>query len=154
MSGVASNVARGSPPQSASLASPGKKRACLDFPDGCYTVCRSVESIVAERMGVYKEYPLKQLYQILDHQYYQAKKRMGRKLVLKFLEVYTRISFGEFGDMIDDDVSVNDLFGCCFRKKQLFASRERGAVMMMMMKMMKRRRRRMIMTMMVIRRRK
>ena len=50
---------------------------------------------------------------------------MGRKLVLKFLEAYTRISCGEFGDFVDD-VSIDDLFSFCFRKKQLFASKERG----------------------------
>ena len=46
--------------------------------------------------------------------------------MLKFLEVYTRISCGELGDMIDDVVSIDDLFGCCFRKKKMLASRERG----------------------------
>ena len=50
---------------------------------------------------------------------------MGRKLVLKFLEAYTRISCGEFGDFVDD-VSIDDLFSFCFRKKQLLASKERG----------------------------
>ena len=86
---------------------------------------RTVESTVAERMEMYKKYPPEQLRQIFDHQHHQAKKKMGRKLVLKFLEAYTRISCGEFGDFVDD-VSIDDLFSFCFRKKQLFASKERG----------------------------
>ena len=44
--------------------------------------------------------------------------------MLKFLEAYTRISCGEFGDFVDD-VSIDDLFSFCFRKKQLLASKER-----------------------------
>ena len=75
-------------------------------------------------MGVYKKYPPEQLSQIFDHQHHRAKKKMGRKLVLKFLEAYTRISCGEFGDFVDD-VSIDDLFSFCFRKKQLLASKER-----------------------------
>ena len=125
MSGVSSDAMRGSPPSSASPASPGKKRACLDLPDGCCIVHRTVESKVAKRMKMYKEYFPEQLSQIFDHQHHQAKKKMGRKLVLKFLEAYTRISCGEFGDFVDD-VSIDDLFSFCFRKKQLFASKERG----------------------------
>ena len=76
-------------------------------------------------MEMYKKYLPEQLRQIFDHQHHQAKKKMGRKLVLKFLEAYTRISCGEFGDFVDD-VSIDDLFSFCFRKKQLFASKERG----------------------------
>ena len=68
---------------------------------------RTVESTVAERMEMYKEYLPEQLRQIFDHQHHQAKKKMGRKLVLKFLEAYTRISCGEFGDFVDD-VSIDD----------------------------------------------
>ena len=45
--------------------------------------------------------------------------------MLKFLEAYTRISCGEFGNFVGD-VSIDDLFGCCFGKKQLLASKERG----------------------------
>ena len=86
---------------------------------------RTVESKVAKRMKMYKEYLPEQLRQIFDHQHHQAKKKMGRKLVLKFLEAYTRISCGEFGDFVDD-VSIDDLFSFCFRKKQLLASKERG----------------------------
>lgn len=61
-------------------------------------------------MAILKRYPLKELSKVLDSQYYQAKNRMkSKELVLKVLEIFMRISFGEGDDLLA--VSNIDILG-------------------------------------------